>query len=270
LGGWDSEGPTELRLRVVDPSDPRPPRLSEEDYWDFWQRRQEEEGAAKALRVKAALMAGAFARSEALRTRPEAWFSSRELAEDVPLALELTKFHALDQVEQELKVCREAREIRLQVWFNGQRQDLDLDLNQRGTLYLRPQAGENRLEIHEPRSGLVEVRTWWFEGKSSRLSIQATDEGHAWSDPGLTVMEPGGKLNHAYSHFSSDHPKPGTYTLRWAQGLSRWDEHGDAPRKVRVEVLLDGGTDRERRWHFEGLVLPGAGPLILGSFDVES
>jgi hypothetical protein len=38
---------------------------------------------------------------------------------------------------------------------------------------------------------------------------------------------------------------------------------------VRVEAVLDGGTDQERRWTFERLILPGAGGIVLGTFDVD-
>jgi len=38
---------------------------------------------------------------------------------------------------------------------------------------------------------------------------------------------------------------------------------------VTVEVALDPGTDRERRWRLNRLILPGSPPAILGTFDVE-
>jgi hypothetical protein len=38
---------------------------------------------------------------------------------------------------------------------------------------------------------------------------------------------------------------------------------------MQVDIILDGGTDRERRWRFESLVMPGSGSVVLGSFDVD-
>ena len=60
-------------------------------------------------------------------------------------------------------------------------------------------------------------------------------------------------------------PPPGTYTLRWTGGY-----RGGRPFRVVVEAVLDGGTDTERRWRFERLMLPGAGPATLGTVDVEN
>ena len=92
----------------------------------------------------------------------------------------------------------------------------------------------------------------------------------------LVLLEPGGELavqgrrtaggglmdwDSGYTHAS---PQPGTYTLRWSGG---W--RGSPPHAVVVEAVLDGGTDRERRWRFEQLVLPGAGTVTLGTLDVE-
>ena len=73
-------------------------------------------------------------------------------------------------------------------------------------------------------------------------------------------------------HFQKSHPAPGTYTIRWDAGAASrwWSDEDAAPRIVQVDVVLEGGTDRERRWRFETLVLPGTGPVTIGSFDVES
>jgi hypothetical protein len=38
---------------------------------------------------------------------------------------------------------------------------------------------------------------------------------------------------------------------------------------VVLEAILDGGTDRERHARYEALILPGAGSVLVGSFDVE-
>ena len=58
--------------------------------------------------------------------------------------------------------------------------------------------------------------------------------------------------------------RSGAWNLRWSGG---W--RGSPPHAVVVEAVLDGGTDRERRWRFEQLVLPGAGTVTLGTLDVE-
>jgi hypothetical protein len=96
--------------------------------------------------------------------------------------------------------------------------------------------------------------------------------GQRWSSWNLEVLEPGGKLATHLKEFKKSNPPPGTYTLQWNAGTpSPWWSPEDAnPRSVQVEVTLDGGTDQERRWRIESLILPGSGTVLLGSFDVEN
>jgi hypothetical protein len=143
---------------------------------------------------------------------------------------------------------------------------------------LASQNGENRLEIWEPDSGKRLVRSWWTSASRTRLRInQVRSSDDEWGTGNLEILEPNGDLathgrrttsggtltwSNEYLHPT---PAPGTYTLRWTGGY-----RGGKPFRVIVEGLLDGGTDTERRWRFERLLLPGAGPATLGTIDVEN
>jgi len=69
-------------------------------------------------------------------------------------------------------------------------------------------------------------------------------------------------------------PAPGTYTVAWggyqATYHDWWRPEEGRPVQVEVDVLLNGGTDRERRFRFTRLCLPGGGEVILGTFNVEN
>ncbi|MBK9796308.1 MAG: hypothetical protein IPP58_07395 [Holophagaceae bacterium] len=162
------------------------------------------------------------------------------------------------------------------MWFNGATLTWSLRVGHSLNTELKAQNGENRLEILEPDSGLRVVRSWWVSTARTRLrvvSIQANDE---YTGGSLQVLEPdgavaeggrrtasGGMLRWS-GEYTHDTPPPGTYTLKWMGG---W--RGGKPARIRVEAVLDGGTDQERRWTWERLILPGAGPVTLGTFDVE-
>jgi hypothetical protein len=138
------------------------------------------------------------------------------------------------------------------------------------------QNGENRLEILEPDSGLKVVRSWWVSTARTRLRILAVQANGEYSSGSLQILEPdgavaeggrrtpsGGMLRWS-GEYTHDTPPPGTYTLKWTGG---W--RGGKPSRIKVEAILDGGTDQERRWTWERLLLPGAGPVTFGTFDVE-
>ena len=181
---------------------------------------------------------------------------------------------------------------KLVYWFNGERQDVTLRVGYRINLTLDVQNGENRLEVIHPSTGQRIVRTWWSSAPRNRLLVRLTEqqEGGAsrfyWGG-GLQVVEPdhtesiageptpsgGRNFGERYEHGS---PVPGTYTVRWfdrSQGVEgyEWGSGGGSRRPVRVvvEVYLDAGTEYERRWRFERLVIPGTRRVTLGSFDVE-
>ena len=162
------------------------------------------------------------------------------------------------------------------MWFNGATLTWSTRVGTTLSMQITAQNGENRLEILEPDSGLKVVRSWWVSTARTRLrvvSIQANDE---YTGGSLQVQEPdgavaeggrrtasGGMLRWS-GEYTHETPPPGTYTLKWTGG---W--RGAKPGRIRVEAMLDGGTDQERRWTWERLILPGAGPVILGTFDVE-
>ncbi len=104
----------------------------------------------------------------------------------------------------------------------------------------------------------------------------------------------------SWDWYSHAQPPAGTWTLRWkynlndsdpnasttagsAEGFGDWGQTGletpDSSQdtsmgkgiyrgKVYIEVVLDAGTDREQRWIFDRLFLPGRAQITLGSFDI--
>ncbi|HWQ10586.1 MAG TPA: hypothetical protein VN436_15805, partial [Holophaga sp.] len=224
-------------LKLVDPKDPAPPKDEEDGFDDAGDADVPEEAPEPSVEEL---------RQERLRAEEEA------------------KRNAW-------------RERRLMVWFNGAATTLSVQVGHALDYSLESQGGENRLEILEPDSGRRVVRTWWSSASRTRLvvsQVRASDED--WNGGSLEVLEPGGELasrgrrtpsggtlswSSEYRHAT---PPPGTYTLRWTSGY-----RGGRPFRVVVEAVLDGGTDAERRWRFERLMLPGAGPATLGTIDIE-
>jgi len=239
LGGWSSDRTVPLRIKLVDPKDPNPPK-DEARRWNEYS--DEEEGYGGD-------------------------------GEDTRTAAQLRQ----ERIAREAEAARQAwRQRSLKVWFNGTALNWSLRVGFTLTMELTAQNGENRLELLEPDSGLRVVRSWWVSTARTRLrvlSIQANDE---YTGGGLQVQEPDGALAQGgrrtasggmlrwSGEYTHDTPPPGTYTLKWTGGY-----RGGKPARIRVEAVLDGGTDQERRWAWERLILPGAGPVTLGTFDVE-
>ncbi len=244
LGGWTSDREVPLTVKLVDPRDPNPPKDERARRYDW-----EDEG-------------------------DEGRYLDREDSDEArPSAAELRKARE----EREAEVKRNAwRQRTLKVWFNGEASTRGLSVGRNEAFTLTSQNGENRLEILEPDSGLRIVRSWWVSTSRTRLRILSVQRDGEYSSGSMQILEPDGAIanqgqrtpsggrmlwSDGYSH---DTPPPGTYTVKWTGG---W--RGSRPARVRVEVLLDAGTDQERRWTMERLMLPGAGAAILGTFDVE-
>ncbi len=237
LGGWSGEARVALRIKLVDPGDPDPPKESSRYGWE--EGEEEAAGPDEDTRSAEQLRQARLAREEAERLN--AW-----------------------------------RQRRLRVWFNGTEQTWAIRVGSPMETELTAQNGENRLEILEPDSGQRVVRSWWVSTARTRLRIVNLQTAGEWASGSLQVVEPDGLLAEAgrrtasggmlrwSGEYTHDTPPPGTYTLRWTAG---W--RGGRPTRLRVEAVLDGGTDRERRWTFERLILPGAGPVTLGTIDVE-
>ena len=239
LGGWSSSRTVSLRIRLVDPKDPNPPKDEAEP--------------------------------QSFDDGEEGGYTPG--AEDVRTAEQLRQA----RLEREAEAARNAWRPRiLKVWFNGSTLTWSTRVGTTLTTEITAQNGENRLEILEPDSGLKLVRSWWVSTARTRLrvvSIQANDE---YTGGSLQVQEPDGALAEGgrrtasggmlrwSGEYTHDTPPPGTYTLKWIGG---W--RGGKPARIKVEAVLDGGTDQERRWTWERLILPGAGPATLGTFDVE-
>ncbi len=248
LGGWLMEGHQEIRIKLVDPKDPAPPkdRAASSRYWDESDADEFEEEAPPVQPHKG------------------------------PWSAEELRQRRLAQAEQQRQNAWRNRLLR--VWFNGEATVLPTWVGTTTYFTAESQNGENRLEILEPNSGLRQVITWYAFASKTRLRIaQLRLQGDEWGGGSLEVLEPNGDLarfgrrtpsggtldwNSGYTH---PNPSPGTYTLRWTGGY-----RGGKPFRVVVEAVLDGGTDQERRWTFESLVLPGAGSVTLGTVDVES
>ena len=233
LGGWSGEDKVILKVKIVDPRDPAPPREGgEHQEVDRWW-----EGATPEIRR--------------------------------------AKFEAHRRAQEEEERRNRWRERTLRIWFNGSERTTSITVGREAEETLECQNGENRLELQEPASGLRVVRTWWAFAGRTRLQIsQLRGPQDGWGG-NLEVLEPNGDLAgnmrktpsggvagwNTYTHAS---PPAGTYTLRWT-ALPRYG----SPCTVVVEALLDAGTERERRWRFTRLMLPGAGPATLGTLDVE-
>jgi len=243
LGGWTLEGKQELRIKLVDPKDPNPPQ------------------------------------EEARRSYEDDYYEG-----DGGEGGDLDSDKTAEQLKQE-RLVREAesrnnawRSRNLQVWLNGDTTELNVRVGYATMFQAESQNGENRLEIWEKDSGKRVVRTWWANGSKARLRIHPLSKAEEeWNSGHLEILEPNGDLASQGRRTNSGgtlswsgeylHPTPamGTYTLRWTGGY-----RGAKPFKVTLEAILDGGTEQERRWVFERLILPGAGPVTLGTLDVEN
>ncbi|MBK8794272.1 MAG: hypothetical protein IPN59_14445 [Holophaga sp.] len=242
LGGWLSEGRQELRIKIVDPKDPEPPKDEVRSYGyegDYY----EGEGDYEEAPAKSA--------DQLKRERLE---------------------------REDLERRNAWRQRRVLIWFNGVPSTQSAEVGHSSYFSAASQNGENRLEILEPDSGKRLVRSWWTFATRTRLQIfrvRASDDD--WGSGNLEILEPNGDLALSGRRTASggtmdwssgySHPTPpaGTFTLRWTGGY-----RGGKPFKVIIEAVLDGGTDQERHWRFERLMLPGAGPATLGTVDVES
>ena len=253
-GGWTTAKELTLRLKVVDPRDPAPPKPvspEDEDAWEYREgltRGDDEPWEAFWARVEAARKANAW------------------------------------------------RNRTLQVFHNGQKTTRAYRVGHPVVLNLDLHDGENRVEVRVPDNGQSRVVSCFATNSRDRLVVRLSSPdpeptGYYWSwySGGLQVVEPdstesiggeptpsGGRNNGSvFTHIA---PLPGTYTVRWFDPQAGVDGYGyegsngstdNKPQRIFVEVLLDGGTDRERRWRFEQLVLPGAGTVTLGTLDVE-
>lgn len=260
LGGWTTEAPAMVEARLVDPKDPRTPKRA----WRYLGL--DEDGEPQG-----------------------AWVPDSKLAPDQRKARQ-----AWFRLEEARNKWRQNR--RVEVWFNGRKSTETVAVGQGFWVQLENAEGENRLELVHRPSGSWQLRSWWTWASRDRLQVRVVEEGSApvpedgqeegYDDSGdggdLRVVEPDGtvaengntpsggrKRWHGYSHAD---PAPGTYTVRWKPQTWDGDEGRGAqvkPRRVTVEVLLDAGTDRERRWRFGQLIMPGKADAVLGSFDVE-
>jgi hypothetical protein len=239
LGGWITQGKQELRIKVVDPHDPAPPKdeVQSYSYGEDYEGEYEPESHKTADEMEQERLAAEE------KTRQDAW-----------------------------------RQRQLKLWCNGDTTVLSVRVGYTTTFYVDSQSGENRLEIWEKDSDKRVVRSWWASASRTRLRIaRLRNEEDEWGGGSLEILEPNGDLASQGRRTNSGgtlswsgeylHPTPpmGTYTLRWTGGY-----RGGKPFTVVVEGTLDSGTDQERRWHFERLLLPGAGPVTLGTLDVEN
>ena len=269
LGGWASLDRIEVRVRLADPTDPLRSVDEYRDRGDYWEERRQEEEKAFKDRVMN-LLGGdeeVLWEEERLST-PEGWSPEEAVPQ---LSKPLERLKAEHAVREELNVAERARRRELKVWFNGELTLLDVEVNRIYDWPLVPREGENRFEILDPVTKRREVRTWWSTLGIPRLKVVVHREGDSGRREELTVLEPGGALRRNYGLYTNAYPAVGTYTLRcetesWS---SWWSPQSSPPRLVCADITLDGGSDRERQWHFEQLVIPGAGATILGSFDVE-
>ncbi len=239
LGGWASDRTVNLRVKLVDPKDPNPPQeeASPQRFYD--------EGDGE-----------------------------EDVSERVPRTADQLK---AERLARQAEAARNAwRQRTVKAWFNGEAMTWSLRVGTAFTTELTAQNGENRLELVEPDSGLKVVRSWWVSTTRTRLRVVTLQAPGEYIGGNLQVLEPDGALAtggrrtpsggmlHWSGEYTHDTPPPGTYTLTWSGG---W--RGGKPGRIKVEAVLDGGTDQERRWTWERLILPGTGPVTLGTFDVE-
>jgi hypothetical protein len=241
LGGWLTSPSIQLRIKLVDPRDPAPPK---EPSFGMWEEPQESQEPQEA---------------------PE---------ESVPELTARLKAQRLSQTREQLDNAW--RQRRLQIWFNGSERSMPVQVGYALEDTLACRNGENRLELFEPDSGLRVVRTWWASTSRTRLQIaQVRGQEDVWNGS-LEVMEPNGDLGGnwrrtpsggvgGWNSYVHANPPAGAYTLRWTGG-SRFGQPGT----VVVEAILDGGTEQERRWRFSRVILPGAGPATLGTLTIEN
>ena len=272
LGGWTREGPFQIRLQVGLDPDPMPRRPQGEAWWDYWEEEQKAREAAILQRVKELLPQEAPSSWSMIHLLD--WHAMdtpeppRKAAQPREVAFLARYAKARAQAEAEARQAERARTRELRVWCNGRSSKLDVALNQDAGLAVEPRSGENRLEVMDPATGQRETRTWWYEAPSGpRLQVL----GQAGT--AIVVLEPGGQLSRPTDRFLRTSPAAGTYSVSWGgyQATSHWWWRPEeaAPILAVVDVLIDGGTDRERHLHFEQLCLPGAGAVLLGTFHVE-
>jgi len=237
-GGWTTDSELEVLVKVVDPLDPDPPK-DEEPRW-----------------IEDPDMASDDAETSPSPQRdPERW-----------------------------------RHRTLTYWWNGQKARTTIEVGVTTRLALKLAQGENRLELWQPDSNRRLVRSLWGTSTRDRLTIHLvdTEAKDRWWGGGLQVIEPdhtesinyeptpSGGRNHG-DRYVHPTPIPGTYTVRWFDPESGVDGYeyggygwGDKrPRKLKATIVLDAGTENERRWTFEKLVMPGTRRVTLGSFDIE-
>lgn len=264
MGGWTTAKEWDLELKVSDPKDPNPPKVRSSAPVDPDMAGEgDEEGSEYNEGVR--------------REEGEEW---NEYWKRVEAARNKNAW----------------RNRRLEIWFNGVKQVQDFRVGYPTHLHFELQDGENRVEVRQPDSGEYAVRSLFATNSRDRLIVrlsspdaQPTGYYWGWWSGGLQVVEPdstesiggeptpsGGKNNG--TNYVHPAPLPGTWTVRWydpragvdGYGYDGWYERsGVKPARVAVDVILDPGTDRERRWHFERLVIPGTKRITLGSFDVE-
>ena len=236
-GGWLTEPRQDITFKLVDPQDPAPPRDGPD---------------------------AASAYDDAERFQPTVAKTPGQLRQEA-LRAEADRLANL------------WRHRTIAVWFNGEPLPQPwVDVNTTRTFRVVSRNGENRLELLEPESGARATRTWWVSTSRDRLRVFALRDSFgdgSWLPGDLQVLEPdgatarfgrtpsGGKAGGwEYTHAA---PPPGTYTVRWSP--SPWQPIAT----VTVEAVLDGGTDRERHWRFNRLILPGTPPMVFGTFDVD-
>lgn len=272
LGGWSQEGAPAPRVRWAVPGDPKPARPAGMDRWEYWQQERQAQEAAVLQRVKDRLPDEPESNWALIRlldwAAGEAQAPDRPVAPPATLAFLARYTAARTQVEQELQEAEQARHRELRIWFNGRAETLRVEANEAVPLHLEPWAGENRLEVLDPATGQREVRSWWRSAAAGpRLQVRV--EGYE----SVKVLEPGGKLAEATRHYRRANPPPGTYAVLWAGYRATqtrwWSPEDAAPVTLKVDVLVDAGTDRERRIHFEKLCFPGGGEKAVGTFHVE-
>lgn len=265
-GGWCGASEA-LRIRLVEASDPRQAPPPGEGW--AWRLREERAFVQRRAASLLGLPPAALARCPALPWAPREDEEHAREEDETPVP-DPAHLVAVRRVRAELEAAEASRRFTLLLWLNGELRRETLEVNRIQTFMLEGLQGENRLECRVEGTELRELRSWWQGAGSPRLRVRVSSEQDRWGSPFL-LLEPGGRQQEAWSSCDRSHPSAGTYTLRYRAGHGpgdAWEDRG--PRRVRGEVILDPGTDRARTWVFEALALPGAGDVLLGSFDVES